>query len=785
MTAMRGSGEQEREILDLFPTPFYTRTGLYFEEDLREMGLGCMLDELVPLLKDRVWRHAVTLARTQPELGLRFLMRSREIAGLLDENELDQWIHSLLDTYDAEGLNPALEYIAGLGNSSGSHLAGRHTTAFEEVSGILQHYLHGLGGRELRLEKGKTVHTDTVVIYLPEQMNTFQDRRRHFLLYKITTTYLFLQVHLGSYRLPWAHMWSLFRTIRDRYHTLEEKAFLSDLSRFFSLFPDPLLARDIYTLLDNARIESRVQRDLPGLYREMGDVKKALLQQRSFDRGESVKSAFMEEAARWLLDFSPGETVQPSDLPESRELPGLFQSVLSKMFDSDPGPANLAWTTARIYTAFEEYPGSYEGMIPIPYAGELHPEEAERTRRRRRESIRGEFREELAKLVSELPECETVKIEVPEKEKAPPGERSSLSQELPDHLMIDGRTVPVPEAMKKLIEEIYEDLGTIPTSYLAVADEMSGHHFRPLCKIPEGTGYFLSPDAEDVHVLDEWDYRRQGYRRNWVLLREMEVSEENAAFLEETRTRYSGMIQQIRRQFERIRLEQKILKRQKEGDDIDLDAVVEAFADLHAGHEPSGRVFTRLRRNNRSVASVFLVDLSGSTSGWINEMERAALLIFCEALKVLDDKCAVYGFSGQTRKRCELYRIKGFDECYDERIQKRIGGLQAREWTRMGPPIRYVSGLLQGIEARTKLLITLSDGKPDDYDAYKGDYAVEDTRHSLIEARNLGIHPFCITIDKAEHRYVRHMYGRSNYIFINDLSLLPLKVPGIYRKLTT
>jgi nitric oxide reductase NorD protein len=255
-------------------------------------------------------------------------------------------------------------------------------------------------------------------------------------------------------------------------------------------------------------------------------------------------------------------------------------------------------------------------------------------------------------------------------------------------------------------------------------------------------------------------------------------------FVEKILSRYGGTVRRIKGQFERMRIEQALLRRQKEGDDIDLDAAVEAFADGRAGVTPSERLFVHLRRDKRDIATLFLIDLSGSTSGWINEMERAALLILSEALHVLQDRFAIYGFSGRTRKRCELFRVKSFDEPYGEDIQRRIGGLRALEYTRMGPPIRHVTTLLNKTEAKTRLLITLSDGKPDDFDGYNGDYGIEDTRHALIEARRSGIHSFCITIDKAEHSYIAHMYGQGNYVFIDDLSRLPLKVPEIYRKLT-
>ena len=103
----------------------------------------------------------------------------------------------------------------------------------------------------------------------------------------------------------------------------------------------------------------------------------------------------------------------------------------------------------------------------------------------------------------------------------------------------------------------------------------------------------------------------------------------------------------------------------------------------------------------------------------------------------------------------------------------------------MGVTIRHLTHLLGEIEARTKLLITLSDGKPDDYDGYRGEYGIEDTRQALIEARNTGVHPFCITIDSEARDYLPHMYGAVNYTVIDEVRKLPLKVSDIYRRLTT
>ncbi|HCA27495.1 MAG TPA: nitric oxide reductase activation protein, partial [Betaproteobacteria bacterium] len=176
---------------------------------------------------------------------------------------------------------------------------------------------------------------------------------------------------------------------------------------------------------------------------------------------------------------------------------------------------------------------------------------------------------------------------------------------------------------------------------------------------------------------------------------------------------------------------------------------------------------------------------SGSTKGWINDAEREALVLLCEALETLGDRYAIYGFSGITRKRCELYRIKQIGEPYDEAVRARISGIRPQEYTRMGFAIRHLTHLLNAVDARTKLLVALSDGKPDDYhDGYRGPYGVEDTRKALQEAKRSGVHPFCITLDTEARTYLPHLYGAANYIVIDAVPKLPLKIADIYRRLT-
>jgi nitric oxide reductase NorD protein len=354
-------------------------------------------------------------------------------------------------------------------------------------------------------------------------------------------------------------------------------------------------------------------------------------------------------------------------------------------------------------------------------------------------------------------------------------------------LTLDGAPVAPPQQVKDLLTSIQLDLGEIPDEYLVPAGP---GEYDPSLYADRTT----DPDAvwqgtyheEGALFYPEWDYKRQHYRKNWCVVREKDVKPGDPAFHRATLDKYAGLLRGLRKSFEAMRDEDRLDKRQTQGDEVDLDALVEAIADAADGREMSDRLFTRLHRAERNIAVAFMVDMSGSTRGWINEAEREALILLAESLERLGDRYAIYGFSGQTRKRCELFRIKAFDEPYGDEVKARIAGIQPQDYTRMGFAIRHLSKLLNEVQARTRVLITLSDGKPDDYfDGYRGPYGIEDTRMALVEARRSGIHPFCITIDKEARDYLPHMYGAARYIILDEVRLLPIKVADIYRRLTT
>lgn len=285
-------------------------------------------------------------------------------------------------------------------------------------------------------------------------------------------------------------------------------------------------------------------------------------------------------------------------------------------------------------------------------------------------------------------------------------------------------------------------------------------------------------------LYDEWDYRRNAYRRDWCHVFERVGAAGDVAWVEAVVQRHARAIRQIRRRFESLRGEDVWQRRQMEGTDIDLDAWVDAVGDARAGNEIDARLFCQRQRQERSLAALFMVDMSGSTKGWVNEAEREALVMLCEAIEALGDRYAIYGFSGWTHQRCDIYRIKGFDERYAAPVKARIAGIEACDYTRMGPAIRHLSKLLAAQPERHKLLVSISDGRPDDFgDEYRGRYGIEDTRRALHEARVAGIRSYCVTVDRHAADYLPQLYGSAHYSVLADAKTLPLRIAQVYRRL--
>jgi nitric oxide reductase NorD protein len=221
------------------------------------------------------------------------------------------------------------------------------------------------------------------------------------------------------------------------------------------------------------------------------------------------------------------------------------------------------------------------------------------------------------------------------------------------------------------------------------------------------------------------------------------------------------------------------LRKQLDGEEIDLDAYIDSRADFAAGRPPAQALYRTTRALRRDMAILLLVDVSGSTDAWLSaqrrviDVEREALLLVCIALEGLHEPYAVQAFSGTGPDRVTLRDIKHFHERYGDEVARRIAALEPEHYTRAGAAIRHASANLMREPAKHRLLLLLSDGKPNDIDDYEGRYGVEDMRQAVTEARLQGIFPFCLTIDRQAAGYLPQVFGAHQYALLPKPELLP------------
>jgi nitric oxide reductase NorD protein len=335
-------------------------------------------------------------------------------------------------------------------------------------------------------------------------------------------------------------------------------------------------------------------------------------------------------------------------------------------------------------------------------------------------------------------------------------------------------------------------------------------------------------DGARIYMYDEWDYVHRMHLPAWCRLVERRLSGDDFGFIGDVRRRYSVLGSRLRRQFAFMRPEGWVrVHRSDDGDELDFDAVIEAIVDRRTGHAANERLHVRRDRAARDVATAFLVDLSASTGSAIpDEAEIAAaaeaaalaeaqqleyryagidpweldrptelrrrvldiakesVALMCDALSLLGDRHAVYGFSGEGRGKVEFHVAKEFEDRTSPATWAAVAAMQPRRYTRMGPAIRHATAKIAAQPSRTKLLIVISDGYPQDvdYGPNRGDkeYGLQDTARALQDAAARGIATYCVTIDPAGHDYLRRMCAEHTYLVIDDVPSLPRELAKLY-----
>ncbi len=287
----------------------------------------------------------------------------------------------------------------------------------------------------------------------------------------------------------------------------------------------------------------------------------------------------------------------------------------------------------------------------------------------------------------------------------------------------------------------------------------------------------------------EWDHRSGAYRLDHVVVWCPAPEEASDARVAALVRRNAPVVHGVRRRFERLQPRRVRKGRQKDGPEIDLDAYVASFADQRASGPVEDRLYAIQRPLRRELAIALLVDASGSTDAWVSaqqrvvDVERDALLIVAEALDALGDRYAILTFSGNGPRGVQVTHLKDYDERYGALVRRRIAGLEPQHFTRLGAALRHATAGLARERVAHRMLLVLSDGKPNDLDEYEGRYGVEDARQAVAEARLQHIHPFCLTVDRQAPAYIARIFGPTGYATLREATALPRVLVDVVRHL--
>jgi len=681
-----------------------------------------------------------------------------------------------------------------------------------DVQGMLRKYVHMLSGTAVSIRSASSAQLRPELeefpleeeIALPIKLDRFDTHEDNCRLYKLIAAQLAGRRLAGTYagRRPAAEAKSLYDFLVD-----PEK---------------PAVLEDLFLVAEGFRVASQLGRAYPGLANEQTELACHLLDRLDRDFAPPQSTA-LDMVLMWLLsqrrlDVLPpwlrtlAAVIGPCAAPLALETATADDSLtvaeqLTRELAArgevrgDATPSELAFerlTGEAVYDMFVDDDGPTTGGEGPAVAAESEATDAD--------AEQAPFDQKLA-----------LEDETDEASGGAPMSAEELQQ-----LLESGADLRLKQASGEEMEGlglyVSDLLGKVPREQLDEIQRILGDTRRTdktaarrwLDRRADGASFYY----------DEWDYHIQDYRERWCRLLEVPVSGDSGEFFHKTLVDYSELIPEVRRQFQKIRPEMyRVVRGLENGEDFDLNAVVDARVDRRARQSPSSRLYVARQREERDVAALFLIDLSASTDEpfeakpakvaasentldafrdtslpaqksqaprRIIDVTKEALVIMAEALEEIGDAYAIYGFSGHGRKNVEFYMVKGFNEVLSGAVKGRIGALEPKRSTRMGAALRHATEKLAAVSARSRHIILLSDGFPQDFD-YGQDrrsnvYGLRDTTVALREAEAAGIVPFCITVDKAGHDYLREMCDESRYLVIDDIASLPRELPKVYQR---
>ena len=743
----------------------------------------------------KILQYGALVAERDADTALAYLRRAPELASVIDESaeataRFDAWFTAGMEVlaYSVEGARAyfALESQKAL-SAVEAALSG---VPLRQVARTVKLFVQGLCGTDLTIQAlpdslsqetsmRATVSQDGRAILLPALLRRYPTAEENTRLYLVMAAHEAGHVEFGTYRLVLEPFADLVLALRQKYGRVKQAA-PNTLAALFRLYPHPGLIQDLWMLVEDARVEFLLQREYPGLERDLQRFAREAVTTRSLTHGLTVKELVVDQLLQLSTAASQPVAIHEAIKDEIASLWPMCQTILAPTATAE-GAVRLAHA---LYVRLEELLAPKGSMIQADQADDaseelgVGPSASEQTGDDYRPVTNWVYRGAMK------PEF--------------------IRQQDQDGRVSDDQKQPMEiERMASAIGGLQESPAQGQRNQERTRTETESDRLAGGRQLPSHVEELLALKVEQSAPADhagsgdravrypEWDQGIEDYRLNWCRVVERAAEEGSEDIVGATLSAHGSEVSALRRFFESLR--PSGLRRvscQADGDDLDVDAAVRMCAERAAGADLSDRIYIRRERKERDVAAAFLVDVSGSTSRQLDsgrrviDLEKEGLVLLCEALEAVGDQYALYSYSGQGRGQVDFLVVKDFDDQLGGKAAQRLGGLVPMQQNRDGAAIRHATAKLLAREARTRLLVLISDGRPLD-DGYKDEYSLEDTKVALREARQQGVHPFCITIDREADGYVRRMYGDVQFAVIDHLEALPMRLPRIYQRLTT
>lgn len=299
-------------------------------------------------------------------------------------------------------------------------------------------------------------------------------------------------------------------------------------------------------------------------------------------------------------------------------------------------------------------------------------------------------------------------------------------------------------------------------------------------------------EGTPVARYPEFDYLLGRDRAEWTTVVEYPARPGSTALIDRLLDERQDLVNRIRKLIRAARVSRpQRLKRQAEGEVVDLDAAIEAMISFRADEAPDPRIYSRYERRYRDLSVSVLLDISESTKDRLRgggatvlDIEKQATVLLAQAMAGLGDPFAIAAFCSDGRDDVHYLRVKDFGRPYDAYSQACLAGLEGGLSTRIGAAMRHAGDDLKRQLTHRRLLLVVTDGEPSDIDISDRQYLVEDARRAVIGLGNDGIDVFCVGLDSGGDSYLTRIFNRRNVVQIDRLDSLPERLPMIYFRLT-